>query len=294
MKVGFIGLGRMGLGMADRLLAAGHDVGIYNRTGSKCDPLVARGALRMPSIAAAAKHGAILITMLENDAALDAVASEPNGIMSSLGPKAIHVAMGTHSVASVQRLADAHTEADQSFVSAPVLGRPAAARDGQLGIIVAGSPSAVEACRPLFAAMGRRTFDAGPSPVSAAAAKIVNNLLLACSIEAMGEGFALGRKCGLAPGVLFDVLTEGLFSGPAHKIYGRIIAESDFFAVAGFTATTGLKDVTLALAAARGAEVPLPSVEVCRERLEGAISRGNGDRDWSVMALEQAQLSGLT
>jgi len=293
MKVGFIGLGRMGLAMADRLLAAGHDVGVYNRTGSKCDPLVARGARRMPTIAAAAKHGGILITMLENDAALEAVAWEPGGIVDSFGSKAIHVAMGTHSIALVERLFDAHTAAGQGFVSAPVLGRPTAARDGSLGIIVGGPPFAVEASRPLFAAIGRRTFDAGLNPVSAAAAKIVNNLLLACSIEAMGEGFALGRKCGLAPNVLLDVLTEGLFCGPAHKIYGRIIAESDYFGEAGFSAKTGLKDVTLALAAGLGTSVPLPSVAVCRERLEGAITRGNGDRDWAVMALEQAQLSDL-
>lgn len=293
MKVGLIGLGKMGSAMAERLLSVGFDLGIYNRTASKCDALVERGAKRMSSVSDAARHGRVVVTMLENDPALTSVAFDRAGILEALTPGTVHVAMGTHSTELVRKLTVAHDTAGQCFVSAPVLGRPPAAKAGELGIVVGGTPDAVALCRPVLQAMGRRVFEVGADPVAAAAAKIVNNLVLACSIEAMGEGFALGRKCGLSPQSLFQVLTEGLFSGPAHKIYGKIIAEAAYAHEPGFTAGTGMKDILLALAAANASAVPLPSVVICRDRLSSAIARGEEGYDWSVMALEQARVSGL-
>ena len=174
---------------------------------------------------------------------------------------AIHVAMGTHSISLIKKLTEAHADAGQILVSAPVMGRPPVAAAGQLGIIVGGPAAAVEKCQPLFAAMGRRTFDAGKEPVGAAAAKIANNFVLACAIEAMGEGFALAEKCGVSGAAFLDILTDGLFAAPAYKIYGKIIAEKGYFGEPGFTATTGLKDVNLALAAGEAVAVPLPSAQ---------------------------------
>ena len=141
--------------------------------------------------------------------------------------------------------------------------------------------------------MGRRTFDCGPAPVGAAAAKIANNAVLACAIEAMAEGFALAEKSGVAGSAFLEILTDGLFAAPAYKIYGKLIAERGYFGEAGFTATTGLKDVNLALAAGETVGVPLPSANVCRDRLLGAIAHGNGERDWSVLAYEQRRASGM-
>jgi 3-hydroxyisobutyrate dehydrogenase-like beta-hydroxyacid dehydrogenase len=293
MKVGFVGLGKMGQPMATRLVAAGHDVGVYNRTPSKCNDLVNQGATLNRTVAEAANHGDVVVTMLENDAALKAVTLGEGGLLASMSKGAIHVAMGTHSIVLVNMLSKLHGEVGQVFLSAPVLGRPAAAAAGQLGIVAGGPPAAVNICRPLFDALGRRTFDGGANPIGAAAAKIVNNFILACSIEAMGEGIALGLKCDLPAGSLVEILTDGLFSGPAHKIYGKIIAESNYFDAPGFTAKMGLKDVLLALTAGEELSVPLPSANVCRDRLLSAIAHGDGGSDWAVMALEQARASGL-
>ena len=173
------------------------------------------------------------------------------------------------------------------------MGRPPVAEAGQLGILAGGPDAAVEAAAPLFAAMGRRTFRAGSEPAAAAAAKIAVNMLLACAIEAMGESFALAEKCGVDGDSFFEILTDGLFAAPAYKTYGRLIADKAYFGEAGFAATTGLKDTNLALAAGEAAGVPTPSVTVARDRLISAIARGNGDRDWTVMALEQARASGI-
>ncbi len=293
LKIAFIGLGKMGFPMAGRLCDAGHDVGVYNRTASKAEPLVTRGATVLESVSDAARYGDVVLTMLENDAALSAVALRDDGLVAGMNRGGIHVAMGTHSIKLIEALVKAHDNAGLRFVSAPVLGRPPAAEAGQLGIIAGGAPDVVDTCQPLFEAMGRRTYAGGSEPVGAAVAKIVNNFILACSIEAMGEGFALGRKCGLPAESLYQILTDGLFGAPAYKIYGKIIADEDYFNQPGFSATTGLKDVLLALAAGEGAAVPLPSANICRDRLLSAIASGHADADWSVMAHEQARVSGL-
>jgi 3-hydroxyisobutyrate dehydrogenase-like beta-hydroxyacid dehydrogenase len=292
MKVSFIGLGKMGIAMAGQLLTADIELGVYNRTASKAAQLVSRGARQLSSVAEAATFGDIVITMLENDAALSSIVFDDGGLMAFMPRGTIHLAMGTHSLALVKQLTKAHAEAALRFASAPVLGRPPVAEAGQLGIIAGGAPDVIAACQPLFDAMGRRTYDGGPEPVGAAAAKIVNNFILACSIEALGEGFALGRKCGLPAESLYEILTDGLFASPACKIYGRIIADQNYFEP-GFSATTGLKDVLLALSAGEEASVPLPSGNVWRDRLLGAIANGHAAADWSVMAHEQARASGI-
>lgn len=293
MKAAFIGLGRMGTAMADRILAAGHDLAVYNRSPGKADDLITRGAKPVDSVAEAARYGAAVITMLGNDAALSAVAEGDGGLLATMPKGAIHVVMGTHSLGLIKALTAAHADAGQVLVGAPVMGRPPVAAAGQLGILAGGPRAAVEACAPLFAAMGRRTFDAGTEPVAAAAAKIANNLVLACAIEAMAEGFALAEKCGVAGAAFLDILTDGVFAAPAYKIYGKIIADKAWFGDPGFTATTGLKDINLALAAGEAAGVPMPALNASRDRLLSAIAQGHGDRDWTVMALAQMRASGI-
>lgn len=293
MKAAFIGLGRMGTAMADRILAAGHDLAVYNRSPGKADDLVTRGAKQVDSVAEAARYGAAVITMLGNDAALSAVTDGENGLIATMPKGAIHVAMGTHSVGLIGVLAAAHADAGQVLVGAPVMGRPPVAASGQLGILTGGPPEAVEACAPLFSAMGRRTFTCGDRPAAAAAAKIANNLVLACAIEAMAEGFALAEKCGVPSTAFLDILTDGVFAAPAYKTYGRIIADRAYLGEAGFTATTGLKDINLALQAGEAAGVPMPALNASRDRLLSAIAQGHGERDWTVMALEQMRASGI-
>jgi 3-hydroxyisobutyrate dehydrogenase-like beta-hydroxyacid dehydrogenase len=292
MKVGFIGLGRMGQGMSRRILDGGHDLIVYNRTPGKSSDLSAAGARVAASVADVCSGREVVITIVADDTAVKEVTLGAGGVRQSLPGGAIHLVMGTHSVAAVQMLAAAHAESSQRMVSAPVLGRPDVAAAGQLAIVAAGPADAVQQCEPLFKAMGRRAFDAGTKAEGAAAIKLSMNFMLGCAIEAMGEAFSLVRKYGVTPQVLYDVMTEGLFAGPAYKIYGKIIVDQSYDKV-GFTALLGLKDISLALAAADQARVPMPSANVCRDRLLGAAAHGDGDRDWSVMAREQARACGL-
>ncbi len=292
MKVGFIGLGRMGSAIAANVAKAGHDLVVYNRSPEKAAPLAELGATVAGSIAEACEGREVVITMVAHDAALESDTLADGGIVASLPAGAIHMPMGTHGVHIMRTLGEAHAEAGQILVAAPVLGRPDVAAAGQLGIVPAGPTDAVARCQGLFEVIGRRTFDAGTNPESAASIKVANNFVLGCAIEAMGEGMALIRKFGVDPEVFYDVMTDGLFAAPAYKVYGDIIAKEDYGRV-GITAVLGLKDANLALAAGEAASVPLPSGNVWRDRLIGAIARGDGDKDWSVMALEQARASGI-
>jgi 3-hydroxyisobutyrate dehydrogenase-like beta-hydroxyacid dehydrogenase len=140
--------------------------------------------------------------------------------------------------------------------------------------------------------MGRRTFDAGTNPAGAAAVKLANNMVLGCAVEAMAEAFALTRKFDVEPKVFNEVMTDGLFSAPAYKVYGTIIANEAYDKV-GFSVHLGFKDSNLVLAAGQAANVPLPSLNVFRDSLLEALAHGEGDLDWAVMGRVRARASGL-
>lgn len=292
MKIGFIGLGRMGRAIATRFLAAGHDLTVFNRSPEKTKDLAAAGAQVAPNAGAACIDGEIVVTMLSDDAALDEVTFGPSGIHASLPENAIHMVMGTHGTSAIRAAHERHQRKGQHLVSAPVLGRPDAAAAGQLGVVLAGEKSAADRCRALIGEIAKRVFEAGDRPENAAVVKLANGLVLGCAIEAMGEAFSLVRKYGVAPDVLYDVMVEGLFPGPAYQGYGKIIANEGYAGV-GFTADLGLKDANLMMASADAARVPLPSLNVFRDHLLSAIAHGDGGKDWAVMAKEQARAAGL-
>ncbi len=292
MKVGFIGLGRMGQAMARRLIEAGHDVGVYNRTAEKLKPLIDPGGKPVDSIKAAANYGEAVFTMLADDAAVIDVVGKAGGLSASLPKGGIHICAGTHSVACIAELKELHAEAGQILIATPMLGRPEVVASAQAGMVLGGAKESLDRCRPLFDAIARRTFEAGADPVAAAAIKIANNFVLGCAIEAMGEGFALTRKYDVVPDVFYDVMTDGLFACSAYKIYGKLIADERYLP-AGQRAILGLKDANLALEAGGAVGVPLPSGNVWRDRLVGAVAHGEAEHDWAVMAKDQARASGL-
>jgi 3-hydroxyisobutyrate dehydrogenase-like beta-hydroxyacid dehydrogenase len=230
--------------------------------------------------------------MLVEDAAVSQVGLGPRGLSETLPKGSVHLVMGTHGVAVIRQLEARHREAGQTLVAAPVLGRPDLAATGQLGIVVGGPADAVARCEGLLKSMGRRIFAAGPKPESATAIKLANNAVLGCAMVAMAEGFALVRKYDVEPQVFQDVMTEGLFASVAYKVYGQKMVEESYDQV-GSPIHVGLKDANLIAAAADLARVPMPSHNVYRDRLLGAVAHGDGDRDQAVLAREQARASGL-
>jgi 3-hydroxyisobutyrate dehydrogenase-like beta-hydroxyacid dehydrogenase len=292
LKVGFIGLGRMGQGMSKRILDAGNDVAVYDVIPAATKVLGDVGATIAPTVSDACKGRDVVITMLAEDYVVKEVILGKGGVRDSLPAGSIHLAMGTYSIPTIRTIEAEHNKANQILVSAPVLGRPDLAATGQLGIVPAGPEQALAKCEPLFQVMGRRTFPAGSKPEHANAIKLANNFVLGCAIESMAEGFSFVRKFGVVPQVFYDVMTEGLFAAPAYKVYGKIMVDESYDKV-GFTTMLGLKDFNLIMEAADLARVPLPSGNAFRDRLLSAIAHGEGEKDWAVVAREQGRSSGL-
>jgi 3-hydroxyisobutyrate dehydrogenase-like beta-hydroxyacid dehydrogenase len=281
MKLGFIGLGRMGSAMAANLLKAGHDVTVFNRSPDKLRPLVELGAHAASTVPDACR-GELVVTMLADDTAVADVAFPNGGIVSVLPKGAIHLSMSTISVALSKKLTEAHAQAAQQFVAAPVFGRPDAAAAAKLYIVAAGNPSAVNMCKPLLDVLGQRTFPIGTTPSSANLVKLSGNFLLAAAIEALGEAIALIGKADIDPHVFVDLLTSSLFNAPAYKTYGGLIAESRF-EPAHFAAPLGFKDIKLALAAAESLRVPMPLGSLLHDRFLRLLAEGGERLDWAAI-----------
>jgi 3-hydroxyisobutyrate dehydrogenase-like beta-hydroxyacid dehydrogenase len=297
MKVGVIGLGNMGSGMATNLLKGGHEVTVYNRTPGKAQALVAQGARYATQVADACRGDAV-ITMLADDSAVESVVFGDagvigSGMIESLGKGAIHISSSTISVAHSERLAAAHAVKGHRFVSAPVFGRPEAAAAAKLFIAVAGAPDAVDACMPLFEAIGQRTFRFGENPPAANLVKLSGNFLISAVVEALGEALALVGKAGLDPHQYVDFLTSTLFDAPVYKTYGGLIANKKF-TPAGFAVSLGFKDNRLVLAAAESLRVPLPLANLIYNRLLTLLARGGDSLDWSAFSQLAAEDAGLT
>lgn len=281
MHVGFIGIGRMGAAMARRLLRAGHRVTVYNRTADKADALRGDGAVVAASVAEACRAEAV-VTMLADDGAVEAIVFGPAGMLASLPAGALHISSSTISVALAQRLAAAHQQAGQRFVSAPVFGRPDAAEAGRLFAIAAGVQSDVDCAAPVLDAFSQKRFYVAEQPETANVVKLSGNFLIASMIEALGEALALVEKSGVAPRTFVDIITSTLFDAPVYRTYGALLAEQRF-EPAGFAAPLGLKDVRLALAAAEDLRVPMPLASLLRDRFLALLAQGGERLDWSAI-----------
>lgn len=188
MKVGFIGLGSMGAGMSRNLIKAGNDLVVYNRTRSRSQEMQSLGAKVADTASEAAVGVDALITMMADDRAVQDVIFEPGRAIESLPERAVHISMSTISVDLSRRLAKSHAEKRQTYIAAPVFGRPDAAAAGKLFIVSAGPSESIEKCRSLFAAMGQKTFIINEDAPAANLIKLSGNFLTTTVIESLAEG----------------------------------------------------------------------------------------------------------
>lgn len=291
MRIGFIGLGAMGKGMAESLLRAGHQLTVYNRTPEKTAPLVGQGATAAATIAEAS-GGEAVFTMLADDQAVQSVVLEEGGIVERLSGGALHISCSTISVGLSDTLAATHAKRGQRFVSAPVFGRPDVAAQGKLFVIAAGEAQALEAATPLLDAIGQRTFIVSETPKIANLVKLSGNFLIATVIESLGEAMALVAKGGVDRGRYMEILTSTLFAAPIYKTYGALIADGRF-EPAGFAAPLGQKDLRLVLQAAEELRVPLPIASLLRDRFLTLFAHGGDRLDWAAIGRLAAKDAGL-
>src|SRR5947199_8375629 len=291
MKVGFIGLGKMGFPMAANLLAAGHRVTVYNRTKSRADELAAQGAI-VAGTPEACAGSSVVITMLSDDNAFEELLFSKNKLVDALSPGAVHLCMRTSSCGLSEQLVAVHSHAGQIYVAAPVFGRPESSAARRLVIVAAGPQDGSDRCSPLFEALARKTFVLGPAAAQANLVKVGSNFLLFAMIESLGEAVAFARKTGLSADEFVKIITETVFDSGAYRVLGPMIAQGKYEPV-GFPLSMVLKDLGLELQAADHAAVPLPFADVIRDQLSTAIARGYQNLDETALARIAAENAGL-
>jgi 3-hydroxyisobutyrate dehydrogenase-like beta-hydroxyacid dehydrogenase len=278
LDVGFIGLGMMGSGIAGRLVAADYRPRVWNRSPEPVEALVRLGARRAEEARDAFK-GDVVISMLADDSVVHAVI---DGLLDGAPRGLVHVNMATISVPLARDLAERHRARGLAYVAAPVFGRPDLAAQGKLNVVVAGDNAVVDRIEPILDLFGARIWRMGTEPERANVVKLAGNVMLGSAVETMAEVSAFAWRHGIAPADLLDVLTNGVFTSPAYKTYGALIAEQRYDPP-GFRLNLLLKDVGLALAAADAAAVPMAIADVLHESLLEAVAQGDGDRDLAVL-----------
>lgn len=223
MRIGFIGLGSMGLPMARRLLRARHYLLVYNRTRGRADAIAREGAfvVENPKLAC---HADVLITMLSDDAALEEVLW-PQGefLCQGLGGL-VHVGMSTASDLIAVRLQQAHAAANQHYISAPVFGPPEAAQSGRLVLAVAGPEAAVGQVKPVLDEFGRVEV-VGKEPATANVVKLAGNVLVGSAVESLWDTMRLVHAAGADPRQFAGIVTQALFPTPVYQVAGGTLAK---------------------------------------------------------------------
>lgn len=292
MKIGFIGLGRMGAAIASNLVRAGHDVAVWNRSAEKARPLIEAGATLAASPRELAAGRDVVVSMVADDAALEAVMSGEAGLLAGLKAGALHISMSTIAVATADNLAARHAEHQQHFLAAPVFGRPEAAAAAKLFVVAAGDPTDLRTAKPLFEAISQKVFHVGETPSAANLVKLCGNFMILSAIETMAEALTLAQKGGVPKAKLLEVLTGTLFDAPVFRTYGAILVEEKF-RPAGFAAPLGLKDMRLVSQAAEKERVPMPLLSLLRDHLLQTIANEGEDIDWSGIGRSVARNAGL-
>ncbi len=290
MKIGFLGLGQMGVPMAMRLLAAGHELSVWNRTEARADPLLREGAVLAGTPAEAELGAEAVITMLFDDAAYERVLFGDNGLMDALSPGAIHISCSTISVALSERLTAEHARRGHRFVAAPVFGRPNVAEAGRLWIVAAGADEALERVRPLFGPLSRGVTVVGREPRQAHAVKLGGNFLICAMICSLSESFVYAEGQGIAPEVFLETVNNALFQSPFYAAYGKVMLHPP--ENPGATMGLGAKDLGLLRQAAAARHTSLSLADKLAEIFAEAQQTGLASEDWAIGQYRMAQRHG--
>ncbi len=283
MKVGFIGLGAMGAPMAQHVVEAGYETYItVHRRREAADHLASLGAIIADTPAGVARAADVIITILPADAELKEAVLGPSGILEGFAPGKILIDMTTCTASGLQEVERALVAAGGRVLDAPVSGGTTGAEQGTLTIMVGGDPALLEHCRPLLETMGKRIFHVG-AVGQGKVVKMVNQMLAAANLLAIGEAFALGVRCGANPETLFEVIKES--SGHSTMLNSRLpgfLLTGNF--EPGFKLDLMKKDVNLAIDSARAGCVPLLLTAAVAQVFAAASVAGKGESDFSAAA----------
>lgn len=289
LRVGFIGLGNMGLPMAHNILKAGFSLLFFNRSKGKGESLIASGAKETSSLSELASSCDIIVSMVSNDAALKEVVKE---MFQASKLPAVHISMSTVSPETSDMMEAGHKEKGMLYVAAPVSGRPERAKEGKLWIFLAGESHAKEKVTPILASMSTRVFDLGERPRQASLFKLCNNFMILSLVESFSEALAIFEKNGISAQTASEIWGNSLFDSPVFHSYTPMLCKRNF-ADGGFALELGLKDMRLLRACADLAQVPMPFLSTLHSKLLTCMNLRREKFDWSAIALVTFEEAGL-
>jgi 3-hydroxyisobutyrate dehydrogenase len=299
MKVGLAGLGRMGSAFARRLLDAGYELAVYNRTPQRADEFVERGATRVGTPFELWGETGVVISMVADPQALEEVTLGERGVLSESVPsgtaaaplsEATLIDMSTVSVESSRRVADVAAERGVAYLRAPVSGNPAVVAAGNLSIMVSGSRETFERAEQVLKAIGPSLFYVGEGE-QARVLKLALNLMIAGTAQLMAEALTLGEGNGLDRATMLEVMGRSAVGSPFVKYKTPPLLEDDYATT--FSTTLMYKDLELVLDAGNGAGVPLPLTAAVHQLLQSCMSTGMADIDFMALLPRLRREAGL-
>jgi 3-hydroxyisobutyrate dehydrogenase-like beta-hydroxyacid dehydrogenase len=276
-KITFIGLGKMGATIANKLLQNKFELTVYNRTGSKMLPLIDAGAKGVNSLQEAVKNADIIMTCVLDDKAILEIVAD---MLDSIKPGAIHIGISTIMPQTSKKLLELHQHHGSTYLAVNVLGIPKAAERGALTTIVAGDTNAINNCTPIFNTYSTKILNVGDSPYQANVMKICCNYFLVTAIESMGELYTFAEKSELNAEFLAEFFHE-VFAHSAFKLYVDKIKERNF--EANFELSGGFKDINLFQQAFTDVYVSPDIANVVKNKFTIAMAKGMAHQDWSAI-----------
>lgn len=279
-KIGFIGLGKMGAGICSNIQKAGYALSVYNRTQSKMDPFVKAGAFgcKTPK-ETAARSDIVLTSLMDDQSVLDSVMGE-TGILAGLKPGGIHICLTTIRVKTAEKLEKMHQENGCIYIAGPVVGRPEAAKSGELKTFLSGDSSAIESCKAVIESYTSMSMPVGDTAIAATSMKVCANYIALTQIELMGEIYAFAEKRGLNID-LIQMMLQLIYAEPTLQMYAEKIKNRDFDD-AGFELIGGLKDVSIFEDAFTDVCVIPGIAKIVKDKMVTAVAHGMGHKDWSA------------
>lgn len=290
MRIAVLGLGRMGAAIADRLLLAGHELTVWNRSPAATEPFAARGVRVAARPADVWRHADVAITMLADGAALESVVE---GLIEGLGDASeerVVIDMGTVGADTSARVAAALGERGVALLRAPVSGNPSVVAAGNLAIVVSGPRETFEALAPTLADIGPHLHHVGAGE-QARVVKLALNLMLAGTTQLLAEALVLLEKEGVERAAALAVINGSAVGSPFVRYKSEALIADDYAST--FTAELMRKDLELALAAGRAASVPLALTAATTQLFSGAIAQGMGQLDLIALLPRLRREAGL-
>jgi len=289
-KIGWIGLGKMGLPMAARLIQAGYEVTVYNRTRTKADAFRSRGAVVAESPKDLGRRCDLVFTMISDDTALEEVVLGSTGVLEDLARETIWVDMSTVSPQISLRAARRAAEKEVWFLRAPVSGSTKFAEAGTLTIFVSGPKQAFEECRSVLQVLGQKFFYLGEGE-EARSLKLLVNMMVGTTAMMVAEALIFGRKSGIDWATMIDAINQSVVASPLIGYKTQTLKERNFTPV--FAAKQIAKDFDLALETGKALNLPLPVTALVRQFYAAMEASGKGGLDFFAIVTLLEELAGI-